>query len=211
MCVIGFGVRGLRFQDEALDYLVTAITILVVAVPEGLPLAVTLSLAFSSFQMSTENNLVKHLDACETMGSATTICSDKTGTLTQNRMTVKGCWTHEAGLVRSSAASEKLGDAVKAAYARAATTIDDGGLDGRKRLEPAPKEGSNSSSVDLKAALDPLGLGICVNSMDESSFTIHATSGVVKFMGQPTECALLKFAHDLGYDFNEVRATLTIK
>lgn len=218
MCVIGFGVRGLRFQDEALDYLVTAITILVVAVPEGLPLAVTLSLAFSSFQMSTENNLVKHLDACETMGSATTICSDKTGTLTQNRMTVKGCWTHEAGLVRSSAASEKLGDAVKAAYARAATTIDDGGLDCRKRLEPAPKEGvavsvegSNSSSVNLKAALDPLGLGICVNSMDESSFTIHATSGVVKFMGQPTECALLKFAHDLGYDFNEVRATLTVK
>jgi P-type E1-E2 ATPase len=85
MCVIGFGVKGYAVKDVALDYLITAITILVVAVPEGLPLAVTLSLAFSSFQMSNENNLVKHLDACETMGSATTICTDKTGTLTANR------------------------------------------------------------------------------------------------------------------------------
>ena len=73
---------------EFLQFLITAITILVVAVPEGLPLAVTLSLAFSVRKMQSQNNLVKHLDACETMGSATTICSDKTGTLTKNRMTV---------------------------------------------------------------------------------------------------------------------------
>jgi len=73
---------------EFLKFLITAITILVVAIPEGLPLAVTLSLAFSVRRMQDENNLVKHLDACETMGSATTICSDKTGTLTKNRMTV---------------------------------------------------------------------------------------------------------------------------
>ena len=65
MGIMGFGVDGLPFKDHFLDYLITAITILVVAVPEGLPLAVTLSLAFSSFQMSNENNLVKHLDACE--------------------------------------------------------------------------------------------------------------------------------------------------
>mmetsp|Transcript_16664 Transcript_16664/g.65081 ORF Transcript_16664/g.65081 Transcript_16664/m.65081 type:complete len:961 (-) Transcript_16664:40-2922(-) len=71
-----------------LGYLITGITILVVAVPEGLPLAVTLSLAFSVQKMQVDKNLVKHLDACETMGSATTICSDKTGTLTTNRMTV---------------------------------------------------------------------------------------------------------------------------
>jgi len=61
----------------------------VVAVPEGLPLAVTISLAYSTMKMLADNNLIRVLAACETMGNATTICSDKTGTLTQNRMTVR--------------------------------------------------------------------------------------------------------------------------
>ena len=65
-----------------------AVTIVAVAVPEGLPLAVTISLAYSMKQMMKDNNLVRHLDACETMGGATNICSDKTGTLTENRMTI---------------------------------------------------------------------------------------------------------------------------
>merc|ERR1712159_622305 len=67
---------------------ILGITVLVVAVPEGLPLAVTISLAYSVKKMMSDNNLVRHLDACETMGNATAICSDKTGTLTTNRMTV---------------------------------------------------------------------------------------------------------------------------
>ena len=70
------------------DILIVAITIVVVAVPEGLPLAVTLALAFATTRMLRENNLVRVLRACETMGNATTICSDKTGTLTTNKMTV---------------------------------------------------------------------------------------------------------------------------
>ncbi|PUZ48775.1 hypothetical protein GQ55_7G273800 [Panicum hallii var. hallii] len=65
-----------------------AVTIVVVAVPEGLPLAVTLTLAFSMRKMMRDKALVRRLSACETMGSATTICSDKTGTLTLNQMTV---------------------------------------------------------------------------------------------------------------------------
>ncbi|KAI0856086.1 calcium-translocating P-type ATPase [Xylaria cubensis] len=71
-----------------LDILIVAVTIIVVAVPEGLPLAVTLALAFATQRLLKENNLVRVLRACETMGNATTICSDKTGTLTTNRMTV---------------------------------------------------------------------------------------------------------------------------
>ncbi|XP_032554588.1 plasma membrane calcium-transporting ATPase 2 isoform X8 [Chiroxiphia lanceolata] len=69
-------------------FFIIGVTVLVVAVPEGLPLAVTISLAYSVKKMMRDNNLVRHLDACETMGNATAICSDKTGTLTTNRMTV---------------------------------------------------------------------------------------------------------------------------
>uniref|UniRef100_A0A668VX64 Calcium-transporting ATPase n=1 Tax=Oreochromis aureus TaxID=47969 RepID=A0A668VX64_OREAU len=68
-------------------FFIIGVTVLVVAVPEGLPLAVTISLAYSVKKMMKDNNLVRHLDACETMGNATAICSDKTGTLTTNRMT----------------------------------------------------------------------------------------------------------------------------
>ncbi|CAH1422950.1 unnamed protein product [Lactuca virosa] len=74
--------------DDAIKIFTAAVTIVVVAVPEGLPLAVTLTLAYSMKKMMADKALVRRLSACETMGSATTICSDKTGTLTLNQMTV---------------------------------------------------------------------------------------------------------------------------
>ncbi|KAK4748305.1 hypothetical protein SAY87_014891 [Trapa incisa] len=74
--------------DDTIKIVTIAVTIVVVAVPEGLPLAVTLTLAYSMRKMMADKALVRRLSACETMGSATTICSDKTGTLTLNQMTV---------------------------------------------------------------------------------------------------------------------------
>ena len=69
-----------EYIKELLEFFIIGVTVLVVAVPEGLPLAVTISLAYSVRKMMKDNNLVRHLDACETMGNATAICSDKTGT-----------------------------------------------------------------------------------------------------------------------------------
>lgn len=79
--------------QQLINSFITGVTILVVAVPEGLPLAVTLSLAYSVNKMKQQKNLVRHLDACEVMGGATNICTDKTGTLTENIMTVVKLWT----------------------------------------------------------------------------------------------------------------------
>ncbi|KAK9865493.1 hypothetical protein WJX84_011923 [Apatococcus fuscideae] len=81
-----------RIASGPLSFFIFGITIVVVAVPEGLPLAVTISLAYSMRKMMKDNNFVRVLAACETMGGATAICSDKTGTLTENRMTVVEGW-----------------------------------------------------------------------------------------------------------------------
>jgi P-type E1-E2 ATPase len=70
--------------SSLVTFIIIAITVLVVAIPEGLPLAVAIALAFSVSKMKVENNLVKKLEASETMGGANEICTDKTGTLTKN-------------------------------------------------------------------------------------------------------------------------------
>ncbi|XP_051144239.1 putative calcium-transporting ATPase 11, plasma membrane-type [Andrographis paniculata] len=102
---------------KLLNFFAIAVTILVVAVPEGLPLAVTLSLAFAMKKLMNDRALVRNLSACETMGSATCICTDKTGTLTTNHMVVTKIWLDEdekkvehnkPGNGISSSISEKL-------------------------------------------------------------------------------------------------------
>lgn len=78
----------MRMAETVLKYFMMAVTLIVMAVPEGMPMAVTLSLALNMRRMLKNNNLVRKLHACETMGAVTVICTDKTGTLTQNKMQV---------------------------------------------------------------------------------------------------------------------------
>ncbi len=83
--------EGLQVARIVLKYFMMAVTLIVVAVPEGLPMSVSLSLALNMRRMLKTNNLVRKMHACETMGAITVICTDKTGTLTQNRMQVGDC------------------------------------------------------------------------------------------------------------------------
>jgi len=75
-----------------MEAVIVAVSVIVCAIPEGLLLAVSISLAYSVRKMMDDNNLVKKIHSCETMGNADCICTDKTGTLTKNQMTVMQIW-----------------------------------------------------------------------------------------------------------------------
>ena len=96
---------------EIVSFVITAITVLVVAIPEGLPLAVTISLAYSVRKMQKDMCLVRVLASCETMGNAQCICSDKTGTLTQNKMSVQALWINETTYGQANHESDFAADA----------------------------------------------------------------------------------------------------
>lgn len=100
----------MELLSEIVHYFIIAITVVVVAMPEGLPLAVTISLAYSVMKMKQENNLVRKLEASETMGGADQICTDKTGTLTKNEMTVRGLWTMDKSYINGDIDNVKLND-----------------------------------------------------------------------------------------------------
>ncbi|XP_056590537.1 plasma membrane calcium-transporting ATPase 2 isoform X3 [Triplophysa dalaica] len=134
-------------------FFIIGVTVLVVAVPEGLPLAVTISLAYSVKKMMKDNNLVRHLDACETMGNATAICSDKTGTLTTNRMTAVQLYVadvhHKLIPDPSSIPPKTLDNLVKAIAINSAYT---------SKILPSDQEGALPKQLGNKTECSLLGL-----------------------------------------------------
>ena len=106
-----------HIAEGPLAFFIFGVTIVVVAVPEGLPLAVTISLAYSMKKMMKDNNFVRVLAACETMGGATAICSDKVGKSVQKSVQMHACMQHELSvkgfvLMNSAISSATLYDAI---------------------------------------------------------------------------------------------------
>ena len=157
--------EGIALLNEILLAFVVAVTIIVVAVPEGLPMMVTVSLALNMMKMARENCLVRKLIASETIGAATVICTDKTGTLTENRMTPVRIF---------------LGEKVYA----------------RKDFDQL------AETSDWHALCE----GIAVNSEANLHVAIDANGAeTVTGVGNPTECALLKFLRERKFDYLNAR------
>ncbi|CAG9461436.1 unnamed protein product [Pedinophyceae sp. YPF-701] len=159
--MVEFNGGSAEHATDILDFFIFGVTIVVVAVPEGLPLAVTISLAYSMRKMMKDNNFVRVLAACETMGGATAICSDKTGTLTENRMTV----------VEGLFYGKKFGEV------------------------PKPED----FTPEL---LDHLAKNCGLNG---KAFLQVRDDGIIDFVGNRTECALLVLLRKLGFDYEKMR------
>ncbi|KAL8271935.1 hypothetical protein Esti_004059 [Eimeria stiedai] len=167
-------------------FLVTAITVLVVAVPEGLPLAVTISLAYSVGQMLADQNYVRRLGACETMGAANEVCSDKTGTLTRNQMKAVAFWGGKE-IVQIPSVTYFGPDAT--------------GIEGFNEKTRKWELVLDSLAINSTAFLERLEMTTVTNGHEDRRYT-------VKYVGSATECALLEFNDFVcGGDYAEARRT----
>lgn len=196
--------------ENVVAFAVIAVSIVVVAVPEGLPLAVTVALAYSMKHMMRDKNLVRHLDASETMGGVTTVCSDKTGTLTTNQMTVVA--GNMFGLpfgdtqvgsrlpTPRDAASATGHDEVTVPGSTSDASDNDDGAARRRRRENVSattftqavrRLANHSDGAGTVAAIKLLCEGIAVNSTAFEG--LNERTDRTEFVGSQTECAMLRF------------------
>jgi Ca2+-transporting ATPase len=189
---LGRGEPGRDANDKAQQFiqiLIISVTLVVVAIPEGLPLAVTLALAFATKRMTKQNLLVRMLGACETMANATVVCTDKTGTLTQNVMSVV-------------AGSLGVRGKFVASLAENADRSNANNIEGQQVRTDFAFDMSELSQVASPALQTLFNDAIAINS---TAFE-DTKDGVTEFVGSKTETALLRFAKELGWqDYRKAR------
>ncbi|BGP00966.1 Calcium-transporting ATPase 2 [Rhodotorula toruloides] len=186
-----------------IQVLIIAVTVVVVAVPEGLPLAVTLALAFATRRMTKMNLLVRVLGACETMANATCVCTDKTGTLTTNKMTVV------AGSIGVHLKfADRLAENSKRTNAnddRDPEKVVEDEKAAEEAADPQPRKGRLDFSADMTAISSHaspalrklLNDSIVINSTAFEGTDEHGATG--GFVGSKTETALMSFAQAQGW------------
>lgn len=202
--IIQFAMNHTISLDTVSEAFITSIVLIVAAVPEGLPTIVAVSLALNIIKMSRENALVKKMIACETIGCVNIICSDKTGTLTENKMTVQKIYAGgrlldpedlafpaktpaEASLQPEETRTAREADAPVAVAAASDS-----------RIASAPADAP--SAIDRETARALLR-NYCINSNADITWE----DGSWTFIGNPTECALLAAAHKAGSDYQQLR------
>ncbi|MCL2797854.1 MAG: HAD-IC family P-type ATPase, partial [Firmicutes bacterium] len=167
--------------DSVQNIFITAIVLIVAAVPEGLPTIVAISFALNVIKMAREHALVKKMAACETVGGVSVICSDKTGTLTENKMTVEVIRGQGSG-VRGQGPMDSVGAVDIPPESEELGIRSDQRWIGLQR--------SNPSVIPHSSLLTPnLTRNICINSTADVSPDFK--TGEYAFIGSPTECALL--------------------
>ena len=187
-----------------LKYFMMAVTLIVVSVPEGLPMSVTLSLALNMRRMLATNNLVRKMHACETMGAVTVICTDKTGTLTQNKMQVHELATSEELRATSDelrATSDELqatSEELRATSDELRATSDE--LQATSDELRATSEGQRVKSEESNSE-KRLAESMAVNS---TAFLERKGEELIP-IGNPTEGALLLWLDEHGYDYELMR------